>query len=65
MTIYMAITSDRFELPLYVSESSGDLARKMGVTTNMIYTEINRKHLRKNQGTKRGFTFTKVVVEDD
>lgn len=62
--MYMAVTSDIFELPLVVADTAGELAIKMGVTTNLIYSEISKenKNKRKQSGKNRGYKFVKVEV---
>lgn len=39
--LYIATTSDRFELPIYVADSPEGLARKMGTTKGTVLSEIS------------------------
>lgn len=42
MTLYMAVTSDRYELPIAVEQTITDLADRMGVKPNTISNNISR-----------------------
>lgn len=39
--LYMAVTPDKYQLPLAVADSVQQLARMVGVTTNSIYSAIS------------------------
>ena len=49
MKLYLAVTADRFELPVAVSESVPELARMVGRAQCTIYTAIRKNKLRGNQ----------------
>lgn len=53
---YMAVTADRFELPLAVCETAGELARAMGVRESTVFSSLNRG----SSGKKRGWRIVKV-----
>lgn len=54
--MYMAVTPDKYELPLAVCDTAGELGAKFGVSANLIQSSIS-----KNQsGRNRGFKFVKV-----
>lgn len=38
MTLYMAVTADEYELPLFVTESAKDMAQWAGIQVNTLYT---------------------------
>ena len=61
MTLYMCVTMDEYELPLYVADSVPELARVMGCTTNCIYPALYK--LRK--GRIKRSKFRSVEVDDD
>ncbi len=51
MTLYMAVTADRYELPVAVESNVEYLASKMGTTANNIYSQIS--HRNRARKTKR------------
>lgn len=61
MKIYMAVTSDEYELPIYVGKDIHDLAKKFNTSENNIRSGITHK----TTGKLRGFKFVKVEVEED
>lgn len=58
MKIYMAVTNDKYEFPVYVTENSGELERKYNMPKNTIGAYIKRGTARKKDGVK----FVKVIV---
>ncbi|MBQ1570286.1 MAG: hypothetical protein IIZ78_04095 [Clostridiales bacterium] len=38
--IWMMVTTDKYELPMAVADSAGELARKCGCTENNIYSTV-------------------------
>lgn len=52
MKLYMAVTADKYELPVAVEENAQMLARKYGVGKNEIYEYISRGNIRKKNGVK-------------
>ena len=46
MKLYMAITADKFELPLLIEDNIDDFARKLGLTKNTVWCEICRENAR-------------------
>lgn len=68
MTLYMAVTADRYELPVAVESNVEYLASKMGTTTNNIYSQISyrkreRKAKRKYESHTGGIRFVRVTVD--
>ena len=61
MTIWLAVTADRFELPLAVEDSAVELAKRMGVSRRNIY-----KKLSDEQGGRilEGYAVRKVDEDD-
>ena len=41
MTLWLAVTADRFELPLAVEDSAVELAMRMGVSRRNIYKKLS------------------------
>lgn len=60
MTLWLEITMDDLELPLVVASSTEELARKIGKTTNNIYSAISHARVRGHKSR-----YVKVEVEDD
>ena len=60
MTLYMAVTSDRFELPIVVETSLQMLSEKCHVSPSTILTSIRRKQ----SGKQRGCKFLRVEVDE-
>lgn len=42
MTLWMEISQDRYELPLAVATSAKELARMVGSTPSIIYSELSQ-----------------------
>lgn len=42
MTVYMAVTADKYELPLCVSDTQASLGKDMRVTPSCIFKAIRR-----------------------
>lgn len=54
--MYMAITTDKYELPLAVADTARELGNLVGVSANLIHSSIS-----KNQsGKTRKMRFVKV-----
>lgn len=54
--MYMAVTPDKYELPLAVCDTARELGALFGVSANLIQSSIS-----KNQsGRNRGYKFVKV-----
>ena len=60
MTLWMEVTMDEYELPVAVASSVEELARKIGKTTNNIYSAIYKAKVRGYRSR-----YVKVEVEDD
>lgn len=69
MTLYLAVTADEYELPLYVTTNVPDMARWQGVGLNAIYTAIYRyehgSNRKKQTNPRFHVRFCRVEVEDD
>lgn len=61
MKLYMAVTPDKFEFPVFIEESCIALEQKTGVNHNNIYSYIS-KNL---SGKKLGYKFVIVEIEED
>ena len=61
MKLYMAVTPDRYELPLCVQDSPGELAEALGITINAVRSACAPGKASKS-GTKRGYRIVRVEV---
>ena len=43
MKLYLKTTKDKYELPLAVAESAGELAKMLGTSKNVVFSSINHK----------------------
>ena len=43
VTLYMMVTRDKYELPLYVTESAAELAKYAGTTANSVHRSIMQR----------------------
>ena len=49
MTLYMAVTADKYELPVVVEDSPGNLAKSLGKNKRYIIEEMSRQVHRKGK----------------
>lgn len=70
MTLYMAVTADRYELPVAVETSVRILAQKMQTTENRIFCQMCMRE--KRRGRKRlyeshcgAIKYVRVRVQED
>ena len=59
--LYLKVTSDKYELPLVVADSAIELAEKLGVSRNLVYSHIS--HMR--NGNVKKSSIHVVEVDDD
>lgn len=67
MTLYMAVTADKYELPVVVEDSPGNLEKSLGKNKRYIIEEMSRQVHRKgkrNTGKHTGYLLTKVEVDE-
>ena len=57
----MKVSSDKYELPEIIADSADELAKKLGVNVNTIYSSISHARKRKS---KRSM-YQKVVIEKE
>lgn len=58
--LYLAVTPDRFELPVAVAGSAGELAQMMGASRKIISEAICRG----SSGIRRGYKVYKIDAEE-
>ena len=44
MTLYIRTTADKYELPIAVADSPGELARMLGIKAESVYRRMWQKH---------------------
>ena len=52
--LWMAVTADKYELPLAVEETSTALAKRMGTNKNAIYANMSRYRRGVVKGSTKG-----------
>ena len=68
MTLYMAVTPDKYELPMLIAESKAELARLTGTHIATVCNEIDgRRSRREGRKLRRDvkYLFVTVEVEED
>ena len=61
MKLYMAVTPDRYELPIFIENSYKALERKTGIKSGNIAAYITKG----KSGNRLGYKFVKVTIEED
>lgn len=61
--LYMAVTSDRYELPRYITDSRKEMAEYLGVSPKSVTKSIQHGFVRRNEPLK-GCRIIRVEVED-
>lgn len=61
MKIYMGVTPDKYELPIFVANSLKELAEMSGFD----YDSIRHRISKKSSGRNHGIKFIKVVIDEE
>lgn len=61
MKLYMAVTADKYELPLIISRRAQVIAKYAGVSASTVFAAISHDLSGKDTGIK----FVRIVVEDE
>lgn len=61
MKVYVMVTNDRYELPVYVADSPAEMAEATGCNPKTVYQMVSRY----NAGTIKKSRFISVEIEDD
>lgn len=59
--IYMAVTPDEYELPLFVTDNLDEMAARFGKSKACILSSISHKRV----GHRKGVTFVRIIEEDE
>ena len=68
MTLYMAVTPDKYELPMMIAESKAELARMTGMHRSTVCNAIKGRRSRREGRKLRldvRYLFVTVEVEED
>lgn len=60
MTLYMAVTPDKYELPLAVEPYAEDIAAKFETTVKAVWSSVSSG----KSGKKKGVKFVKVKIDE-
>ena len=60
MTVYMEVTTDKYELPVAMADSARELSRMTGAPISTIYKSVSRI----KSGEHRRGRFIKVIIEE-
>lgn len=61
--LWLAVTPDKLELPVFVERSPAELAKKAGTTENNVRSQASRHHtacIKHKSGRRGGYRFYKV-----
>lgn len=61
MNLYLAVTPDKYELPIAVRDNPTDLGNIFGVTRTTVSTSIHKN----SPGKRSGVKFIRVEVDDE
>ncbi len=66
MVLYMAVTCDKYEMPLYVTDSRQDIARYLGVTPETVSSMCarNKRKTPPNWSVGNIVRVRRVVIDD-
>ena len=59
--LYLKVTQDKYEFPLFVSEGAKELAEHEGVKVNTIYSSISHYE----RGDTKSAPYRRVEIEED
>lgn len=66
MIIYMAVTGDELELPLFLSESREEIANWMGIKPRSVSAMVTPSRQKRRKNVKNApFRLVKVELEDE
>lgn len=62
--LYMAVTNDEYELPVFITDNVTDLATLLGAKSKTITEVISRGSDNRKKKRKKKYLYKKVVVDD-
>lgn len=61
MKLYMGVTPDKYELPLYIADSLKELSKMNGFDYDSICHRISKRSSGRNKGVK----FIKIIIDEE
>lgn len=61
MKLYMGVTPDKYELPLFVADSLKELSKMSGFD----YDSIRHRISKRSSGRNKGVKFIKITIEEE
>lgn len=62
--LYMAVTNDKYELPVYITDSAGELAKLLGVKKQTIFEVLARGSDERKKKRKKDYLYKRVYYEE-
>ena len=62
--LYMAVTNDEYELPVFITDNVADLAYLLGAKSKTITEVISRGSDNRKKKRKKKYLYKKVVVDN-
>lgn len=59
--LWLAVTADKYELPIFVEDTAQQLANKLGITSSTVIASVTRNKTGKNIGRK----IVRVNIDED
>lgn len=59
--LWLAVTADKYEFPIFIEDTAQKLAEKLGITNSTVVASVTRNKSGKNKGRK----IIKVVIDED
>ena len=56
----MAVTPDKYELPIYICDTGEELAQKLNISRNTVFSSITRSE----NGTRTGRKIVRVKIDE-
>lgn len=60
MKLYIGVTPDKYELPLFVADSLKELSKMSGID----YDSIRHRISKNSSGRNKGIRFIKIIVDE-
>lgn len=61
MKLYMGVTPDKYELPLFVADSLKELSKMSGFD----YDSIRHRISKRSSGRNKGIKFIKITIDEE
>lgn len=61
MIIYMGVTADKYEFPIYITDTATELAKMVGISRSAVRSSISKN----SSGRNKGIKFVKVEIDEE